>query len=81
MPNQMLFASVSFERRIYDTLDSMFLVERSDRQSDVKAGYSYFVTKAFSITPQYTFTRNGSSQSLYQYQRSVYGIVARYDFR
>ncbi|BET10884.1 surface lipoprotein assembly modifier [Pandoraea sputorum] len=81
MPNQMLFANVSFERRNYDTLDSMFLVERRDRQLDVRAGYSYFVTKAFSITPQYSFTRNGSSQPLFDYHRSVYEIVARYDFR
>ncbi|WP_150627281.1 surface lipoprotein assembly modifier [Pandoraea captiosa] len=81
MPNQVLFASVSFERRDYDTLDSMFLVERRDRQLDVRAGYSYFVTKAFSITPQYSFTRNRSSLTLYDYHRSVYEIVARYDFR
>lgn len=81
MPNQVLFANVSFERRRYDTLDSLFLVERVDHQLDVRAGYSYFVTKAFSITPQYSFTRNGSSQPLYDYHRSVYEIVARYDFR
>ena len=81
MPDQVLFANVSFERRNYDTLDSMFLVERLDRQLDVRAGYSYFVTKAFSITPQYSFTRNRSSLALYDYHRSVYEIVARYDFR
>lgn len=81
MPDQLLFASASIERRNYDTLDSLFLVERSDRQLDVRAGYSYFVTKAFSITPQFSFTRNGSSQPLYQYHRSVYEVVARYDFR
>lgn len=81
MPNQVLFANVSFERRNYDTLDSLFLVERLDRQLDVRAGYSYFVTKAFSITPQYSFTRNRSSLTLFDYRRSVYEIVARYDFR
>ncbi|EON13656.1 surface lipoprotein assembly modifier [Pandoraea sp. SD6-2] len=81
MPNQVLFANVSFERRNYDTLDSMFLVERRDRQLDVRAGYSYFVTKAFSVTPQYSFTRNRSSLTLYDYHRSVYEVVARYDFR
>ncbi|MEF3068124.1 hypothetical protein [Pandoraea apista] len=53
----------------------MFLVERRDRQRDVRAGYSYFVTKAFSITPQDSFTRNRSRLTLYGNRRCVYGMT------
>lgn len=80
-PQQFIFAKVGYERRRYDQADPLFMVERTDRQTDIQVGYTYAFTKAFSVTPQIGNVHNRSNIELNDYRRTVYEVVARYEFR
>lgn len=78
---QSVFAKVGYERRRYNQADPLFMVERIDRQTDFLVGYTYAFTKTFSVTPRIGNTHNRSNIELNGYRRTVYEVVARYEFR
>lgn len=75
-----LFGSVSVESRSYGGEDPIFLVARKDTQTDLKLGASYVMDKLWTLTPQYSYTKNKSNIIINDYKRSIISIGLRRDF-
>ena len=75
------FASASLERRGYGGPDPLFVVTRRDIQSDFRVGVNYLPAKLWTITPQIAYTGNDSNVQINDYNRTVYFVSVRRDFR
>jgi tetratricopeptide (TPR) repeat protein len=75
-----LFGSVSVETRRYGGEDPIFLVARKDTQTDLKLGINYVMDKLWTLTPQFSYTKNKSNIIISDYKRNVISIGLRRDF-
>jgi hypothetical protein len=74
-----LFLNASGEHRTYGGPDPAFLVDRKDDQVNASAGMIFVPKKGLRITPQVSWTDNGSNISVYEFDRVVYQVLLRYD--
>jgi len=79
-PRITLLASASMEFRSHDGKDSLFLVKRSDTQTDLKLGFNYLPTKVWTINTSVAYTTNDSNIIINKYDRTVLSVSARRDF-
>ena len=75
-----LFGSVSVESRRYGGDDPFFLVARKDTQADLKVGVNYVMDKLWTLTPQFSYTKNNSNIIINDYKRNMISIGLRRDF-
>lgn len=78
--NVALVVSANAERRVYDDPDPLFLRARRDTQLDVSLGVGIGLTRALSVRPRATYTRNFSNIALYDFERVVASTVLRVEF-
>jgi tetratricopeptide (TPR) repeat protein len=79
--NQVAFyLNASGEERKYGGPDPSFLIDREDKQYNASAGVIFVVRKGLRITPQVNWTDNTSNIPIYEFDRTVYQVVLRYDF-
>lgn len=76
-----LFASGSVEQRDYGGPDPLFAVTRDDTQSDLRVGLNYVPARLWTVTPQISYTRNKSNVAINDFDRTVFFITLRRDFR
>ena len=74
------FGSFSYERRNYNGVEPLFLVERRDNQYDARLGMSYLFAPKWTLTPQVAYTNNQSNIELNEYDRTVASVSVRRDF-
>lgn len=74
-----LFFNGSGERREYGGPDPFFLVDRRDTQYNAAAGMIFVPKKGLRITPQASWTDNGSNIRINEFDRIVYQVTLRYD--
>ncbi len=74
------FASFSAEFRDYKGVDPLFLVTREDRQYDLRLGVNYQPAQKWSVTPQFSYTRNDANTAINDYDRAVLSVSVRRDF-
>jgi tetratricopeptide (TPR) repeat protein len=74
------FGSFSYERRNYNGVEPLFLVERRDNQYDARLGVTYTFAPKWSLTPQVAYTNNQSNIELNEYERTVASVSVRRDF-
>lgn len=74
-----LTASLSVERRTFDGISPLFLVEREDTGTDLTLGAVYKLSEALSLRPAYTYSNNDSNTVLSDYDRHVVTLDLRYD--
>ena len=75
-----LFGSLSIESRRYGGDDPFFLVTRKDTQSDLKVGVNYVMAKLWTLTPQFSYTKNKSNIIINDYKRTIFSVGLRRDF-
>ncbi len=75
-----LLAGASIEHRAYEAADPLFLVRRKDTQFDGTLGLRYALTKAVSVRPRVTYTRNVSNIPLNDYDRVTASLGVRFEF-
>jgi len=76
-----LFASGSVEQRDYGGPDPLFAVTRDDTQSDLRVGVNFVPAKRWTVTPQISYTRNKSNVAVSDFERTVFFITLRHDFK
>ncbi len=75
-----LFASVSAEQRRYDGQEPLFLTQRADEQSDLRAGVNYSFAQGWTLSPQISYTDNKSNIATSKFTRSMASVLLRRDF-
>jgi outer membrane protein len=71
----------SLERRYYDEPDTVFAIKREDKQYDSSIGISYYPARDWLIRPQLIYSKNNSNIELNAYNRTLFNISVRKDFR
>jgi len=78
--NSVLFGLVSYERRVYDGDDPLFLMTRRDKQTDIRLGVNYTLRPGWLLVPQIAYTSNQSNIDLDKYDRTVASLTLRKTF-
>jgi len=73
-------ASLGAEHRDYRGADPLFLAGRRDTQIDASIGARLVLTRAISVRPRATYTRNFSNLALYDYNRVTVSVSLRGEF-
>lgn len=79
-PKTRLFGSASLESRNYGGQEPLFLVGRKDMQTDLRVGLGYIPAPSWTVSPQLSYTRNGSNIVINDYDRTAFSISLRRDF-
>lgn len=75
-----LTGSFGVEHRTYRGTDPLFLEGRRDTQVDASIGVRFVLTRAVSLRPRATYTRNFSNLALYDYKRATVSLSLRGEF-
>ena len=75
-----LTGSLGVEHRAYRGTDPPFLNGRLDTQVDASIGIRFALTRAVSLRPRATYTRNFSNFALYDYERATVSLSLRGEF-
>lgn len=73
--------SASYEDRRYGGPDPLFLVDRHDKELQARVGATYSMNRHWAFTPAIAYTNNNSNIVIYDYDRWIVSVTARYDFR
>lgn len=76
-----LTASANYEDRKYGGPDPLFLVERHDKELQLRAAGIYAFDKNWSVSPAISFTNVKSNVIINDYDRTMISVTGRYDFR
>lgn len=76
-----LFGSVAASHAQYGGQNIWFGTQRWDWRYDLNAGIAYKPSSAWTVTPQYNYTRNASSIGLSDFYRKQIIVNARRDFK
>ena len=69
-----------YEAHEYMAEDALYLAWRQDRLRSVGISLDYRMGDNWHLVPQYTYTRNGSTLDLYDYSRSTFMLLAKWEF-
>lgn len=75
-----LFANVLGEQRRYGGPEPLFGTHRRDNQAGAVVGAHYMVSPAWRLTPQVSYTGNGSNIDIYNFRRVVMSVTLRREF-
>jgi tetratricopeptide (TPR) repeat protein len=74
-------ATLGYEDRRYGGSDPLFLVERHDKEAQLRIAAPYSFDRSWSVIPALTYTDNRSNIVVNDYQRTLVSLSLRYDFR
>ena len=77
----MLFAGGGVQTGNYEKVNSLFLVQRKDRYSDLTAGANWNFSKRWTLRPQLNYSKNSSNIVIYSFTRRDVSLTVRRDFR
>ena len=75
------FAEWQYEDRRYGGTEPLFDLRRQDRQHDLIVGLRYEPAPKWQVIPQLRYTGAGSNVVLYDYERTIFQISLRREFR
>lgn len=75
-----LFGNFSIQHSDYNGQNIFFRTQRRDTRYDLGLGMAYKPDRAWTLTPQYIYTRNDSSVGFNQFDRHQYLLTLRRDF-
>jgi tetratricopeptide (TPR) repeat protein len=78
--NAVLFGLLSYEQRVYNGDDPLFLVTRRDNQVDLRVGMNYALRPGWLLVPQLAYTNNHSNIDVDKYDRTVVSLALRKTF-
>ena len=76
-----LAATASYENREYGGPDPLFLEERRDREAQLRLSASYLIDPSWTAIAAMTFIDARSSVVVNDYDRGIFAVSLRYDFR
>ena len=79
-PKLVAYAGTSYEYRDYDGRDPIFGETRRDNQYDFNIGLRYLPGHKWTIRPQFSYLRNNSNTTIFDFDRTVLSINFRKDF-
>jgi hypothetical protein len=76
-----LMGSVYYENRQHDGIDDLYFSLREDNQWTVNVAFDYPISKNLHLIPQFSYISNSSNLEVYDYQRSVFFLALRWNFK
>jgi tetratricopeptide (TPR) repeat protein len=76
-----LSATASYENREYGGPDTTFGVERHDKESQLRFGANYLIDRAWTAIATLTVVDSRSNIVINEYDRGIFAVSLRYDFR
>jgi hypothetical protein len=76
-PKLVAYAGASYEYRDYDGRDPTFGETRRDNQYDFNIGLRYLPGHKWTIRPQFSYLRNNSNTTIFDFDRTVLSINFR----
>ena len=76
-----LFASAGMQIGDFSKVNSYFLLQRQDRYYDLGLGANWGWEKLWSLRPQLFYFKNESNIPIYAYDRLIFSLTIRRDFR
>jgi hypothetical protein len=73
-------ATLGYEDRSYGGADPLFLVERHDKELQLRIAAPYSFSRSWSVIPAVTYTDNRSNIVVNAYQRTITSLSLRHDF-
>lgn len=80
-PNWGASGGISYTKSKFAETDPLFLVTRKDDYYGVDLGLSYRWSKAITLRADYLYSDNKSNIDLFEYQRSLFTLKLRYEYR
>jgi len=80
-PRWSLSAGATYQESRYDGADPLLAVTRKDRYYGLDAAVSYALTREWSVRGEYQYTDNKSNLALYAFDRNLFLIKLRYEFK
>jgi len=74
-------AGLTLQTSNYGAADPFFLTTRRDNYYGVDMTLTYLFTRQFSMRAEAIFSRNDSNIALFEYDRNVFAVKARYEFK
>ncbi len=81
MPKVKLYASGAYTYREYDDQHPSFLKKRQDDRYRVRLGARYTPVRHWTVRPEVSYTDNDSNIALNDYDRTMWSISVRRDFK
>jgi outer membrane protein len=79
--NWAIFGALGLMSADYDRFQAIHQKTRDDKRYDVNVGMSYGLWESWSLRPQLSLTRQGSSIGLYEFNRTEISVTLRRDWR
>jgi tetratricopeptide (TPR) repeat protein len=79
-PKLVAYAGTSYEYRDYDGRDPIFGETRRDNQFDFNIGLRYLPGHKWTIRPQFSYLKNDSNTTIFDFDRTVLSVNFRKDF-
>ncbi len=76
-----LSATVSYENREYGGTDPLFLEERHDKEAQLRFAANYLIDRNWTAIAALTFVDSASNIVVNDYERGIFAVSLRYDFR
>jgi hypothetical protein len=80
-PNWSVQAGATYQRSRYDGADPLLGVVRKDTYYGLDALVSYALSRSWSVRGEYQFTDNKSNIALYEFDRHLFMVKLRYEFK
>jgi len=75
------YATLGVQKSRYEQENPVFAVTRRDWQYDLALGVNWRIDAAWSLRPQFSYTRNDATTAINDYDRYEVSITARHDWR
>jgi hypothetical protein len=80
-PGWSLSAGATYQSSRYDAPDVLLGVVRKDRYYSLDATVGYALNRNWSVRGEYQFTDNKSNLALYEFDRHLFLLKLRYEFK
>jgi hypothetical protein len=81
LPQWSASVGLTYQESKYDAADALLATVRRDKYYGVDAGLIYAVNRHWSLRGEYTYSKNKSNISLYEYDRHIVMAKVRYEFK
>jgi hypothetical protein len=76
-----LAAGITYQGSRYGETDALFLTTRKDNYYGIDLTATYLFSRQFSVRAEAIIARNDSNIALFEYDRRVFAVKARYEFK
>lgn len=74
------YISTSYERRLYQDQDPIFLADKQEKQYEVALGLRYIPARDWVVKPELSYLKNDSNIVINDFDRTMFSVSVRKDF-